>query len=217
MVCHGEVIDERSHGEDTSDKVDVDIPNSVVGRLTMLLNHLHSEYPGQGLDQFVSGTKVDWSKIAVVGHSQGGKTAAYLSKDFSMARAVLLSGTGSSTRDSDGNPELAPWTLESRKTPASRTYGLWHAGEASNAYAPIILESYGLIDFGETHDVDDGDAPFECSHMLRTKTVPGRNNTGTGCNEHNSTVADDCMELDANGVPVITPAHLHMMTFEETR
>tara|TARA_Y100000589_G_scaffold262182_1_gene252440 strand:+ start:327 stop:761 length:435 start_codon:yes stop_codon:yes gene_type:complete len=134
-----------------------------------------------------------------------------------LARAVLLSGTGSAELGDDGNPALAPWTMEARQTPPSRTYGLWHQGESSNAYAPIILESYGVDAFGQIHDVDDGEAPFECSHMLRTKTVPGRNNTGTDCNEHNSTVADDCMELDANGVPVITPAHLHMMTFEETR
>ena len=218
-ACHGEVIEERLYGNNTSDKVTVNEDNSARGRLERLLDALHTLRPEHEWGQFMGGGELDWSKIAVAGHSQGGKVAAFLSSDVETARAVLLSATGSAFLGDDGEPFLAPWTLEPRATPPSRTFGLWHQGETANAYAPIILDSYAVNDFGPTVDVDVEEAPYQCTHKLRTATAPALNNPDDpgNCTEHSAVIADDCMALDAEGVALLTPAQLYMLTWEESR
>jgi len=221
-TCHGQVLYERIYGDDgtdqSSDLVSVDEKNSVIGRLKLLLDHLRVSKPNGAWDQYLtSAGEPDWSKIAISGASQGGKVATYISRDFEVSRAVLFNAMGSAFRGSGATPViLGEWSLEPRNTGPGRVFGIWHEREAANNYAPLLLAAYGVDAYGTTHDVDSSAPPFSCSHMLRTNLEPGDNNpanSGGNCTAHPSVAADNCVALDNNGVPVLMPTYLYMMTF----
>jgi len=222
--CHATVISERIYGDgngDISNLVAVSAANSVIGRLKSLLTKLVAQYPNQNWEQYLVADELQWNKVVVSGASQGGKTAAFLSRDIEVNRAVLLSAMGSAEPDEDGNPVVSLWSTEPRKTPANRVYGIWHHGESANAYAPVILDSYGVSAYGGILDVDNVDTPYGCSHMLRTDLEPGAGNplavNNNKCDEHRSVGADDCAALDENGNLELTPVYIYMMTHEEVR
>ena len=218
-TCHAEIIAERLYGADSSSLVDVDSDNGVVGRLERLLHSLSGQLPDGGWDQFLVDGAIDWSKVVISGASQGGKTATFLSRDIAVERAVLLNAFGSAFQGGGGTIELAAWSLEPRATPPERVYGLWHEGESADAYGPLLLSAYGVDDYGDTVDVDDRSYPYGCSHMLRTALPPGEGNDEARetCDEHQSVGADDCVTLDDNGEPVLTPVWLYMMSWQEER
>ena len=217
--CHGDVLQERIYGEDITDLVEIDTHNGIVGRLSLLLGSLHEKKPDEGWGQYLDSGKLVWKNIAVSGASQGGKVSTYISRDQTVARAVMFSAMGSVYKGSDGTPQLVPWSEEPRKTPAAQVYGLWHLDESANAYAPMLLKSYGVDKFGDIVDVDNAAPPYQCSHMLRMGYEPGLNNPDAkgNCSPHRSTGADDCTPLDDNGDPLLTPVYLHMLTHNETR
>jgi hypothetical protein len=149
-----------------------------------------------------------WSKIAVSGGSQGGKVATFLSRDHSVARAVLFSAMGSAHRGPDNTPQIAPWSMQPRATPAARVFGLWHARETSNAYAPVLLAHYGVDQFGPIIDTDMSAPPYACSHMLRTDLLPS---TGDYAHAHSSLGVDRLQAVDDQDVALLTPVYLYML------
>jgi len=70
--------EEIVEGKPTSDLVEVDRANSIEGRLQSALNELQWSQ--------------DWSKIVVVGHSQGSGHAAYLGKLHRLRGVIMLAG-----------------------------------------------------------------------------------------------------------------------------
>ena len=72
---------EVCYGTPLSDDVSVDSLNSIYTRTVHLINYLHTTYPSQNWDQYlINPTTLDWSKIAIGGHSQGGGHACYFAK-----------------------------------------------------------------------------------------------------------------------------------------
>ena len=215
QACHGDILQERIYGDDASAEVEVNEANSVVARTALLLAHLDGLYPDENWGQFLQDGAPIWSKVALSGASQGGKTATYLSRDLEVGRAVLLNAMGSAFRGSGDTPVIVgPWSTLPRATPAERTYGIWHAGEAANEYAPVLLAYHGVDVLGGTVDVEDTALPFDCTHMLRTTGTPAENNPDAiaGCDAHKSVGADACLALDAQGLPQLSAAHIYMMT-----
>ena len=210
--CQGEVLHERVYGEHRSDLVEVDQPNGVVGRLTTLLEALSANFETQGWEAYLDSGEVNWSRVVLAGGSQGGKVATYLSRDHEVARAMLISGTGSASRGADGAVELADWTLQPRATPPSRVFALWHAQEAADVYAPVILSSYGVDAYGPIVDTDDSAPPYDCSHMLRTNLLPY---SGLDTDAHASLGIDLLLARDEDtDVPLLAPVWLYMATGE---
>ena len=107
-----------------------------------------------------------------------------------------------------GDPPLPAATRLRRATPITRTYGLWHAEEAANDYAPVILEAYGVDSLGGVIDVDDTDPPYSCSHQLRTALLPS---SGEMDDAHTSLGSDRLQAMDGDQ-PTLTPTYIYMMT-----
>ena len=207
--CHGAVLEEKIYGRDTSPLFEVTPANSIMWRLKTLVAHLDDEYPDEGWGEYLIDGELNWSRIGVGGGSQGGKVSAYISRDHETARAVLMSAMGSAYNEG-GRPAVAPWSQLPRATPNERTYGLWHAEEAANVYAPVILESYGIDALGDVVDVDDALPPYGCSHQLRTALVPS---TGDLHHAHTSLGSDRVQAMDGDQ-PALTPVYLYMLTAE---
>ena len=72
---------EVCYGTPLSIEVAVDTLNSIYTRTVKLLNYLNITYPTQNWNQYlINPTTLDWSKITVGGHSQGGGHACYFAK-----------------------------------------------------------------------------------------------------------------------------------------
>src|SRR3989475_7975918 len=79
-TCYEKVHLEILDGVDRSPFVNVNQANSIVNRLTKLLQFLADSFPDQGWSRFLAGDEPKWSQIAISGHSQGGGQAAMVAK-----------------------------------------------------------------------------------------------------------------------------------------
>ncbi len=117
--CFKKFRDEVVRGVPSSHLVDVPPMDSILYRMDSLLRFLAAEDP-HWLKYF-DGTRIDWSKILIVGHSQGAGHAVYLSKMFAVDRVVVIGGP------SDGfGPVPSQWIAQPGATAPERHFGLVH-------------------------------------------------------------------------------------------
>lgn len=90
-TCHGKVRREIVYGTNLTDRVNVSAANSVVGRLKTALQR-------QGFTDYLSSGEPVWSKIIVVGHSQGAGHAGILCIDKKLLRCGLIAGPNEQLR-----------------------------------------------------------------------------------------------------------------------
>src|SRR5690606_3166381 len=80
-------------GTQVSPAVNVDSINSIYTRTIKLLQYLAQQYPNERWHEYLlNADEMDWSKVAVSGHSQGAGHAAYFAKHFSVERSVMFAG-----------------------------------------------------------------------------------------------------------------------------
>ncbi|HEY4472792.1 MAG TPA: hypothetical protein VGN21_16585 [Stellaceae bacterium] len=112
---------------------------SVVARLTKLLQFLDLRAPEEGWRAYLAGGAPNWQRIAVAGHSQGGGMAALLAKRMAVARVILLSGPPDWVMP---GRDPAPWLGAAGATPTDRWYGLYHRDEQ---LAPALQRAYAAL------------------------------------------------------------------------
>jgi hypothetical protein len=105
--------------------VDVNQPNSIINRLTKLLQYLDANDPTEGWAEFLADGAPKWSKIAVGGHSQGGSAAVMIAKYHVVDRVVMISAVTDAATN---------WVL-THVTPSARYWGLAHEEEF---YLPAV-------------------------------------------------------------------------------
>lgn len=201
--CFWNVRREIVTGTDLSSLVAANAPNSIVNRLQKLLAYLHTQYPTEGWGQYLVNGTVDWSRIVVAGHSQGGGHAAVIAKLYSVNRGVYFS----SPPDWDslrGAP--ASWFARTGATEAGRQYGFAHLQDDLVPYAQLvpIWSVLGLQAYGAPTSVDGSAAPYGNSHQLTTAAAP---NYGGGSlfPLHGATVVDAATPLSGTGTPLFEP------------
>jgi hypothetical protein len=208
--CNGKARREVITGEDTSLVVDVNVSNSITGRLVALLTYLNANYPTEGWGQYLSGGQPRWDLITVAGHSQGGGHAAYLAKLVNLDRAVMFSAPGDPPT-SFGSP--VNWPRLPNITPVDRQYGFSHVGDP-NAVFSVVTNNWatiGLGVFGNIVSVDGASAPFSGSHQLSTNAAPNPNPTGpTSSPMHGAPVVDAVTPLDSQGEPLFKPVWIYL-------
>jgi hypothetical protein len=164
---------EICYGTPLSDAVDVDSLNSINSRTIKLLNYLSSSYPAQSWDQYLSSPNtLDWSKIAIGGHSQGGGHAGYFAKLNNVERVLMLS---SPNDFSEHFSQPANWLRIPGITPVDKHFAylslLDEAVDFSKQFSN--LEDLGLYPLYDTIYVDNSSIPFDNSHFLYTTQAPG--------------------------------------------
>lgn len=119
--------------------------DSVMNRLLKLVVYLvaHPAVAGAGWGQFLAekgGTcdsynatygacDLDWGRVALGGHSQGGGIALYIARFYSVARVAMLSGPEDAYLF-PGHVTAAPWITQGHfATPAAHMYGFTSAGD----------------------------------------------------------------------------------------
>ncbi len=192
--CTGKVREEILTGIDTSPLVSVKPADAIEPRLAKLLDHLRKQYPAEGWGRFLSGQIVDWSRVSVVGHSQGAGYAAMIAKRHAVFRMMMISGVADVTND--GAP--APWLFQRGMTPAEREYGL------TNVFDPVVRlrtamaswHAMGIDRFEQLRSIDRLQPPYRGSHQLVTAA-----RTGRGMEVHLSMAFDRFMPFNADGSP----------------
>jgi hypothetical protein len=199
--CHGKVRNEVINGVDSSPLVAITPTESLLNRLTQLVRWLNTQTPGEGWGGFLlpSGA-LDWSRITVAGHSQGGGHAAWLAQQFLVQRAVYFA----SPADWDSrNDRPAAWVLRgAMATPSARQWGFIHEDDplVTLTTATRLWSALGLP--GTPSRVDGLTAPWGGSQQLLTRLTPAPVVGSASPAYHGAPVADAATPLAADGTPV---------------
>ncbi len=174
---------EVCYGTPVSPDVNVDTLNSIYTRSVKLINYLNITYPGQNWSQYlINSTTLDWSKIAVGGHSQGGGHACYFAKFNAAERVLMFSSPNdySNFFSNSGN-----WLRTSGVTAMNKHFAYLSLLDEIVPFNDqlINLQGLGLYPLYDTTFVDFSGSPYSNSHCLYTTQTPG-----IAILYHNSTV-----------------------------
>lgn len=162
--CRQEIFD----GSDQTNGVSVNSANCIKNRLYKLLVLLQQQHPTQNWQQFISGSEVNWSKLTIAGHSQGGGHALYIAKKVSVERAISFSSI-------DWNSTLsqsAAWVTETGATAVSKCYSFNSTRDQIFSYANVVTQLGDMGLTGPAVSIDDFTPPYSGSHTLTTSASP---------------------------------------------
>ena len=187
-------------GDIVSLGIPVTKPNSIVTRLTEAIAYLDQAHKSEGWGQYirVDGT-LDWSKIVVGGHTQGGGHAGVMAKLYAMSRTCYFS----SPPDYSGGP--ADWMTKPNMTPATQQYGFAGISDPSVPIADLRANFSALGLVGPETSVDSNVSPYGNSHVLTTDHAPNPS-TDIGTPLHGLTVRDTFTPRDSSGQPLFEAA-----------
>lgn len=209
-ACAGEARLEVIDGVDRVPFLTVNRTNSIENRLFKALQYLSAQYPSEGWGQYLSGDTVEWDKITICGHSQGGGHAALIAKTRDVDRCVMLDSMDYWV--AGGRPY--DWVSQASATPVSRYFMLTHERDEFAVLDKLTAHVAALdVDrYGEVVNVDASQSPFEGSHFLTTNLEPARGGAGK---YHGTPVSDVDTPLAADGVsPVLKPAWDYLLLHE---
>ncbi len=140
--------------------------DSIENRLTKLLIYLTAKQPNSGWEQYLDkDKKIDWQKIAVSGHSQGGGHAYVISKFHKVARVITF---GSPKDYSFYFNRPAKGFDSDTRTPLDRYFAFNHVKDPKGPYAREveILQQIGLTKLGVA--MVDNTVNYNHAHVLFT-------------------------------------------------
>jgi dienelactone hydrolase len=190
-----EVID----GRDRVSFVNVDQVNSIESRMIKALQYLQRTYPGDGWGAVLQKGRVDWSKIIVVGHSQGGGMAGVIAKTRKVNRCVMV--TAMDYWVAGNRP--CNWMFEAPQTPTDRWYFLAHQRDQHLPFPEMITsaKALGLMAYGGFTQVETAlDPDFRGNHCLFTNPAPA---PIAPTSFHGSVIVNPAISRDENGVPLL--------------
>lgn len=183
ITCHSRARRENLTGQDLHPRVNIDPPNSVINRLTKLLQWLGANRAGDGWDQYIQGNSIQWDKIMVTGHSQGASLAGLIGKDYPSVKRVVMW----SVIDYMNNGSIPDWI--DNTTGSGKYYAFIHPKDEQIPFtaAQIGWSKLGMTQYGAIVDADCNVSPFNNSHILYTAYTP---TTSQVDKYHNGTTLD---------------------------
>lgn len=197
--CYLDLQRNRFDGNDPDRFSKVDAANSVLDRLDASLAYLAANDPRGGWGDYAPGGRVDWSRIVVSGHSQGGGEAAYIAHRFAVKAQLTFSSPLIVDQGID-----ASWIATPSATPPSR---MWGFDDEHDVYYDRILPSWQKLGFGADPlraDVPVPPAGSSVHALISTRDI------GTPAQTHLRSITDQT-PLDADGRPVFRPVWAWML------
>lgn len=202
--CFWDVRREVITGLNTSLRIQVTSANAIVNRLGKLLQYLQAQFPTEGWGQYLVNGTVDWSRVTLAGHSQGGGHVGVLAKLVALDRAVYFSSPAD-WRQVANAP--ATWLSRPNVTLASRQYAFIHEQDQLVPVAQALANwrALGLEALGAVTTIDGATAPFGNSHQLTTRSVPL-----LAGSYHGATVVDAATPRTTSGAPALEPVWIYL-------
>ena len=207
LDCYGDVRLEILFGNNSSQLVNVNRPNSAENRLIKLLSYLDNERPDENWGQYLNSKgEINWQKLVVAGHSQGGGHAGILGRYKPVARSIMFaamdfSGVLQQPANWIGDPASTP-----NATPPEKFFAFSHVGDEAVNFLRLrnqIWPAYGIDALGPVVSVDGVIPPYASSHTLTS--------TRDCENAHGCIVADLRTPIE-NGVPVFAPVWDYLLS-----
>ncbi len=207
LDCYANVRLETVDGADRTTLVNVNRANSIENRLIKLLIYLRNNAPNDNWGQFlIDDNTLNWSKIIVSGHSQGGGHAGIIGRYHAVVRVVMFAAM-----DFNGFANApANWIGVPASTPnASAPDKFWafsHTRDETVNFTLLstrIWTAYGMPNFGAIVNVDGNSAPYNNTHSLTSNIE---------CDNFHGCVAADARLVRQNGVPVFKPVWEYLLS-----
>lgn len=164
--CYTAVQRNRLTGEDPGMFSSVSPADSIMARLTDALRYLRAEDPDGGWNRYRSHGRIDWSRVVVAGHSQGGGESAFISHIHRVRGALMFSSPVETV-----NGVSASWMHKAGKTPASRLYAFQSRNDMFFSKIRGSWRMLGMDAFGKPQNV--ADTRHYSSHELVTTSPLG--------------------------------------------
>lgn len=208
--CYLEFREEIIYGIEGSSSVDVDESNSIINRIEKLLIYLDQNHPSESWNNFLTPSgDIDWSKIIISGHSQGGGHAAFIAKDHEVDRVLMFASPNDYS-----NFFMAPanWISSPSATPTLDYYVFGNLFDDvidfDNQFE--IWSAMNLLVQSDSIHVDNSNCTYNNSSVLYTKIHDPLDDFGT-C--HNNLIIDNFTPL-FNGEPVFRSIWEYMLGIE---
>lgn len=205
--CFIKFRNEILEGIDYSTTVSVDSSNCIYNRVIKLLKYLHTNHPTQNWNSFYTGNTVNWNKVIVSGHSQGGGHAAVIGLTKQVKRVIMFA----SPNDYNNNLSMpAPWTLSTKTTPDSSYFGFAHLNDdvVNSSEQFQIWNNLNMPLFGDTTNVDMASSPYSNSRQLYT------NYQDTAASLHSIMILDKDMPF-VDGKPIFEPVWKYLLGIDK--
>jgi hypothetical protein len=177
--CYTDVQLNRLTGQAPGRFSTVSMGDSIISRLTAALAYLRAADPAGGWNRYRHDGRIDWSRVVVAGHSQGGGESAFISHLHAVRGALMFS---SPVETNHG--VAASWMHSAGRTPASRLYSF---ASSNDVFFPKIRGSWrmlGMDALGAPQDVL-GRSSFSSHELVTNRRL------GSGMESHLATIMDD--------------------------
>jgi hypothetical protein len=207
LDCYGKVRLEIKDGVDRSNLVSVTRANSIENRLIKLLIYLRNTAPNQDWGQFLlNDNSLNWSKIVVAGHSQGGGHAGIIGRYHSVVRVVMFAAMDfNAATNSPANWIALPNSTPNATAP-DKFFGFSHQRDEMVNYTLLstrIWTAFGMNNFGAIVNVDSATPPYSSTHSLTSNLE---------CANFHGCIAADARLVYQNGVPVYKPVWEYLLS-----
>jgi hypothetical protein len=202
-TCHSRLRREVIDGIDRHPSIAITPTNSIINRLTKLLIYMHKVQPTQGWGQYIVNGKINWSKVIVAGHSQGGALAGVIGRFYPVKRIIMFSMV-----DFLNNGKIPDW--EKLTFNNANYYSLINMNDELVPWSKVnaVWTAVGWKTYGNYINVDWNPYPYNNSHLLISTYKP----TSTSLDPyHNMTGVDSYFPKYANGKYVYEKAWEYLL------
>lgn len=177
-------------------------PDCIRSRLHHLIHFLAEHQPGEGWDQYLlPNGAIDWSRLILVGQSQGGGHALFMAMEHPVERVLMF---GAPKDFSKFHHQPAAWYHRPSETSLNRLFSYVHRQDRQGCTYPEQLENYravGLLPKYTIVNADESQPPYGGSHLF-TSTRPFQTSKEAHCfplfNEVNIPVWKYMLETPVN-------------------
>jgi hypothetical protein len=202
-ACYTAVQRNRLDGSHSSAFSSVRPADSILARLRSALRYLRANDPNGGWGRYLNGSTINWSRIVVAGHSQGGGESAYISHLHKVRGALMFASPVETT-----NGVAASWMHKPGKTSASRLYAFDSDNDMFFSKIRGSWTMLGMDTFGAPQTIVAGE-PLHSHELLSARDIGNKHES------HSRTITDNTPR--SHGVPVFRSVWKWMLAQLYTR